>query len=255
MQRVLVIERARRYAMRTENGSAEVLFTPAPLPEQLASPSSGVYTRRQRAIIDWRQRNRVFAAVTNQDNATLEQLLARSAQGDQAAFAAFYDRTAARVFGLAKRIVRRSELAEDAAAEAYAQAWANANTFDVGRGNALCWLLMIARSRALDLLRRRAREVSLEDVAANDEPEDSASDTFNIVAQFEHASLVSGALTALTDTQRLCVALSFFQDLSHSEIAEQLRMPLGTVKTQLRGAIQVMREMLRVTKGEQEGST
>lgn len=225
----------------------------APLPEQLASSSSGVYTRRQR-VIDWRQKNKVDAAVTNQDNATLEQLLARSAQGDQVAFAAFYDHTAARVFGLAKRIVRRTELAEDAAAEAYAQAWANASTFDACRGNALCWLLMIARSRALDVLRRRAREVPLDDTAANDEPEDPASDTFHMVAQFESASLVAGALTALTDTQRTCVALSFFQDLSHSEIAEQLRMPLGTVKTQLRGAIQVMREMLRVTKSEQEGS-
>ena len=247
---IIRIERTSRAHVSKAKGERRVLSSALAL---VPSPLR-VYTQSRWAL-GAISNNRFSLFVTHPQSNTLEQLLVRIRQGEQAAFASFYDHTAARVFGLTKRILRKTELAEDATAEAYAQAWTQAHAFDQTRGSALAWLMTIARSRALDILRRRARETPLlDDVPEEASAEEMAIDSFAVVAQFERESCIAHALEALTNTQRQCIALSFFQDLSHAEIAAQLGMPLGTVKTHIRGAIHIMREQLGNSQSEQEKS-
>lgn len=183
--------------------------------------------------------------ISTHDSDELAALLARAALGDQSAFAEFYDRTAARAYGLIKRLLKKPELAEDVTAEVFLQVWRQAATFDGTRGSALTWLMTIARSRALDAIRRRAREPQhFFDDAQMEDLVGTCEDATAVVQQFEYESYIALALLRLSDVQRHLVALAFFEDLSHSEIAERVAMPLGTVKSTLRAALGILRANL-----------
>lgn len=167
--------------------------------------------------------------------------LARRVQaGDVQAFAELYDRFAARVMGLALRIVRSRADAEDVVQEVFVQAWRQMARFDDTRGALGAWLFTITRTRALDRLRRRA--VRRETEAPP--PEQAA---FPAAApQPEHALAVRQALAGLAPGSRAMLELAYYEGLSHSEIATRLRQPLGTVKTRIRAAMLQLRAALHV---------
>jgi RNA polymerase sigma factor (sigma-70 family) len=164
---------------------------------------------------------------------------------DERALRALYDATFSRVYGIVHRIVRRTALAEEVVEDTYFQVWRQAVRFEPSRGTALTWVLSMARSRAIDALRREARfeHDTLEDddghAPAGDTP---ASDELLDVAR-HHAEL-QRALMLLGAQPRQLVSLAFFRGLSHEEIASQTSLPLGTVKSQIRRAMLAMRQAL-----------
>ena len=160
--------------------------------------------------------------------ATDAELLARVAGRDAGAFAAFYDRHAARVFGLVLQLLRNRPDAEDVLQETFLQVWTAAGRYDPGRGCGGVWVLMLARSRALDRLRRRQREV-LPPVPPTDGP-----DPAHLPELRDEAARLDAALGNLPPEQREPIALAFYRGMTHDQIARHLAVPLGTVKTRIR---------------------
>ncbi len=181
----------------------------------------------------------------------LVSLLSRMADGDENALGEFYDATLGKVYGLALRITGKSEAAEDVAAEVYHQAWRQAGQYDAVRGRPLTWLLTVTRSRALDALRRRDVAESHPEPETLAEPvEAHGSDPQDLLLGLERDSALHAALEQLTPVQRQLLALAFYRDLTHQEVAEHLAMPLGTVKTHIRKALQRLQDLL--SKGEED---
>lgn len=178
--------------------------------------------------------------------ATLAGLVRRMVDRDESALAAFYDATVTRAYGLALRIVRNAALAEEVVADAYHQAWREAARFDAARGNPIAWMLVICRTRALDALRARDPAIPHEDPASLIDEADAADDDdpMHRVASGQANSAVNRALARLSPAQRQMVALAFYRGLSHQEIADQTRQPLGTVKSQIRRALAAMKSDL-----------
>jgi RNA polymerase sigma-70 factor (ECF subfamily) len=179
------------------------------------------------------------------DDAHLEAWIAGIVDHDERALLALYEATLSRVYGLVLRLVRRSQLAEEVAEDVYYQVWRQAPRFDPQRGRPLTWLLGMARSRAIDAIRREARfqHEALDDEAAPvSAPATESGDELLAVAQ-GHAEL-HRALLLLKPQPRQLVALAFFNGLSHEEIASQTSLPLGTVKSQIRRALITLRDTL-----------
>jgi len=169
-------------------------------------------------------------------------LIRRMAQGDRDAFAAFYDRYAALAFALVRRILVQPAEAEEVLQEVFWQAWSEAGRYDPRRGSPEAWLLMRARSRAIDRVRaiRRRSETF---VAPADESLAQAPDgrTPGPGVLAEERKLVHGALARLPDAQRRVIELAFYEGLTQAEIAERLGEPLGTVKTRTRAGLERLR--------------
>ena len=165
-------------------------------------------------------------------------LLEQVAAGDRAAFRRLYDLQAPRLYAVAVRITRQGPLASDAVHDALLQVWRNAGRFDAARGNPEAWLLSLVRYRALDIARRRGREVSDEDLpeAIDDDPDPLAR-----LAASRDAAALRGCLGQLEEDRRKLVLLAFVDGLSHSEVAERVKMPLGTVKSWIRRSLQSLR--------------
>ncbi|KQV61217.1 RNA polymerase subunit sigma-24 [Pelomonas sp. Root1217] len=179
------------------------------------------------------------------DDAQLAAWIEGIVDHDERALLALYEATLSRVYGLVLRLVRRSQLAEEVAEEVFFQVWRQAPRFDPERGRPLTWLLGMARSRAIDAIRREARfqheELDEESVPLS-APAAESGDELLAVAQ-GHAEL-HRALLLLKPQPRQLVALAFFNGLSHEEIASQTSLPLGTVKSQIRRALITLREAL-----------
>jgi RNA polymerase sigma-70 factor (ECF subfamily) len=154
------------------------------------------------------------------------------------AFQVFYDLTCSRMYGLAVRVVGNREWAEDVVQEAYLQVWRVAGTYRSSLSPPLAWLGIVVRSRALDFLRRRTSEradaaLELDETLADTLPGDSANPMDTRQAS-EAAWALHECLSKLDAKQRQVLSLAYLRDLSHGELAEQLRLPLGTVKTWIR---------------------
>jgi RNA polymerase sigma-70 factor (ECF subfamily) len=167
-------------------------------------------------------------------------LLAKIAKGDERAFVAIYDRHASHVYALALRILHDPMLAEEATQDAFLKLWSRARQFVAERGSLLVWLLTITRRTALDRLRLESRRPSLSDSTDPEEllntiPEVS---TFSEESRWHSMAMV---VQTLPPDQRQVLEMAYYQGLSQSEIAEMLGWPLGTVKTRLRTAMELLR--------------
>ena len=187
------------------------------------------------------------SAVVSSRNRALAALITRISQGDETALAELYDSTSSLVFGLVLRIVGDRASSEEVVLDIYMQVWRQAATYDSSRGTPLAWLLTISRTRAVDRLRSgwnvRQRTEPIE--AADSMPAGSIDPEF-AAALSERRGIVRAALDALSSDQRSAIELAYFGGLSHSEIAEQLGEPLGTVKTRIRLGMMKLREALAV---------
>lgn len=193
-------------------------------------------------IRDWPERSR-----------ELSHLLARAGLGDRAAFAAVYERTSTHLFAVILRIQRDRGQAEDLLQEIYVSVWKAAASFDAARSQPLTWLTQIARNRAIDSLRRASAQPRTESlsVADDDERPDPheamASDDpgpLDLLDQASDRRQLGHCMEGLSAPQRQSVALAFFDGLSHAEVAERLREPLGTVKSWVRRALQTLKGCL-----------
>lgn len=175
----------------------------------------------------------------------LGELVGQMVRRDDAALGRLYDLTVSRVYGVALRVTRQREAAEEVTEDVYLQAWDQADRFDANRGRVLTWLLTICRSRALDYLRRKDEAISHpEPETLAEELRDESSNPEDILLSVEKNSRLHNLIALLPAVQRQLLALAFFRGLSHQEIAEHSGMPLGTVKTHLRRALEDLRLQL-----------
>lgn len=175
---------------------------------------------------------------------TATQALVAAAGGDHDAFARMYDELSPAVHGLVCRVLRDPAQSEEVTQEVFVEAWRTATRFDPTRGTARTWLLTLAHRRAIDRVRssQRSRDRELADAADTstagpDRPDDI------VTARFERAEVID-ALESLGDKHREAVELAFFDGLTHTQIAEKLDMPLGTVKTRIRAGLLRLRDVL-----------
>lgn len=182
------------------------------------------------------------------EQARFESLIRRMNRGDEAALATLYDATAGRVYGFALRILGNPAAAEEVASDVFLQAWKDAGRYDAGRARVLTWLLMICRSRALDRLRARPPEIPTESPEAlvTELPGDGSPQ--DLLEATESGSAVRAAIERLTPVQRQLIGLAFFRGLSHQEIAAHVQLPLGTVKSHLRRALEALRVVLGLSE-------
>ena len=174
----------------------------------------------------------------------LTELLAAVRRRDEAALSKLYDATAAKVYGLARTILNNAADADEVLGDTYLQAWQSAARFDPARGSVLAWLMMICRSRALDLLRQRRSRAQAESTITCLALEDAQPAPEELLRQVQAGTLIHRALGALTPLRRQLLTLAFFRGLSHQEIAVAARLPVGTVKSHLRRSLQNLRGAL-----------
>ena len=178
--------------------------------------------------------------------ASKEELLGRVAQGDEAAFGALYDQMAPRVLGLVKRLLVDHAQSEEVAQEIFLEIWQSASRYEAQRGGASTWILTMAHRRAVDRIRSsqagrdRDTKIGIRDLAVE---YDNVSET--VETRIEHER-VEKAMSRLTELQRQAISLAYYGGLSHSEVAERLHIPLGTVKTRLRDGMIRLRDELGV---------
>jgi RNA polymerase sigma-70 factor (ECF subfamily) len=178
-------------------------------------------------------------------------LITQTAQGDQSALATLYDRTSPRVYGLIFKILGNREASEEVTLDVYTQVWRQAHTFDETRGTPGGWLMMLARTRAIDRFRagfaERGKFDDLE--VASFFSSDGPTPDQEIEGQ-QRQQAVRQAMGMLSSDQREAIALGYFYGLSQSEIADKLGLPLGTVKTRMRLGMIKLRELLAPQKEE-----
>jgi RNA polymerase sigma-70 factor (ECF subfamily) len=178
----------------------------------------------------------------------LAALLARIALGDQRAFAELYRAASPHLYAVAVRIVRNGALAEEMLQEAFVSVWHHAGTYDAAKSQPITWLTSIVRNRCLDWLRRR--DVDTEPLSRDDdehggwEPPSDGPSPVDLLLAAADAQALRGCVDALEPGPRQAIALAFFQGLSHSELASQMREPLGTVKSWVRRGLATLRRCL-----------
>ncbi|HEV7264371.1 MAG TPA: sigma-70 family RNA polymerase sigma factor [Falsiroseomonas sp.] len=172
----------------------------------------------------------------------LAPLLAAVARGDRAALRAVYERQSVRLFGVANAILRDRDAAADALQDAFLRIAGRAGQFDPARGAAEAWLAGIVRHAALDIARRRGREIPTDDRTLGDQPVEA--DALERIAASAEGRRLRDCLEALEAKNREGIVLAFVHGLSHPQIAARLGLPLGTVKAWIRRGLLRLRECL-----------
>lgn len=175
----------------------------------------------------------------------LAELLAQCALKNQRAFAELYSLTSAKLYGVALRILRRQDWAEDVLQECYVSIWNHAASYAVQKSAPLTWMTSIVRNRCLDWLRRPQLEATGEDyeVAAEAWRDDAPGPMDRLLAARD-AEALARCLQELESKQRQSIMLAFFHGMSHSELAGHMRQPLGTVKTWVRRGLERLKACL-----------
>ncbi len=183
------------------------------------------------------------AAMNAPEDATLLQAVARR---DEAAFAELYDRLSRPVFSLIVRVLRSRAEAEEVLQEAFWQVWERARDYRVELGSPFCWVVTIARRKAIDRLRANARHLRrIEEAQGLRTEEDSTAPAgLDVLAADERGTAVRAALAKINLEERRAIALAFFDGLTHDEIARALDQPVGTIKARIRRGLLKLKPVL-----------
>ena len=186
------------------------------------------------------------------DPQQLKQWLQAAGRRDAAAFRALYDASSSKLFGFALRILHKRELAEEVLQESFVAIWNNAANYQSHLAAPMTWMATIVRNKAFDLLRRTHATVEIdadqfdsEVINALQDPQRSPIEALQMSGD---AKALAWCMSALEGAHRQVVALAYYHDLSHSEVASQLSLPIGTVKTWIRRSLEKLRVCL--AKGE-----
>ncbi|MGA8332127.1 MAG: ECF RNA polymerase sigma factor SigK [Mycobacterium sp.] len=177
----------------------------------------------------------------------LDALLRRVARRDADAFAALYDHTRSRVYGLVIRVLRDAGYSEETTQEIYLEVWRTAGAYDSAKGSALSWLLTMAHRRAIDRVRSEqsaGQRESRYGAASVERPGDLVADS--AIAADERRR-VAACLDSLTDVQRQCIELAYYGGLTYSEVSQRLAANLSTIKSRMRDALRGLRGCLGVS--------
>jgi RNA polymerase sigma-70 factor (ECF subfamily) len=175
------------------------------------------------------------------------ELLRRVAQGDRRGFEELYDRFSGVLFSTAYRVLNSQEAAEDVLQDVFVQIWEKAPLYDPTRGKPMTWAITLTRNKAIDRLRSAQRRSRLQDELLQ---ESQTAEQFDDRSSFDAAStsdtnkLVHGAIQKLSRDQREAIELAFFSSLTQLEIAERLKLPLGTIKARIRRGMMRLRDLL-----------
>lgn len=178
---------------------------------------------------------------------------------DERALTVLYDRHSASILGFIMRVVPDQGDAESVLLATFTQAWRNASRYSPDRGPVVAWLVMIARSRALDFARAAGRRARIIPISMDDAPlrslaaRDAGSDPVETVEANERRDRIARALAELPDAQRTAIQLAFYEGLSHADVAAKLGEPLGTIKTRIRLGMTKLRAALHNELGEAIG--
>jgi RNA polymerase sigma-70 factor (ECF subfamily) len=187
-------------------------------------------------------------ALPDTDPQHLRNLLAAVARKDAAAFRTLYDATSSALLGFALRILGKRELAEEVLQESFVSVWNNAGTYQSALAAPMTWMTTIVRNRAFDMLRRADAAVEIDadtfDKDVIDALESTEPSPFDALQMGADAKALAQCFARLEGLHRQAIALAFYHDLSHSEVAERMRLPLGTVKTWVRRGLERLRTCL-----------
>ncbi len=189
--------------------------------------------------------NKLTATYCAEDSRYLTDLIERVASGDQRRFADLYDATAARVFGMALRVVRDRSHAEEITQEVYLEVWSKADSFDPRRGSPLAWLLTLAHRRAIDRVRAEQSRVDRENRCARMEVRRDYSDVVAgaVIGRLADADVAS-RLDDLTFLQRQALEMAYYKGLTQLESSRLLGVPVPTIKARTRDAMAKLRRVL-----------
>jgi RNA polymerase sigma-70 factor (ECF subfamily) len=162
---------------------------------------------------------------------------------DREAFAGLYRLTAPQLFGLALRILRRRDWAEEAVQECFVTIWRRAKDYRPDLGPALPWITVILRNKCLDRLRRERPLLPLDDTAAAERPDEGPSPLEGALAS-EEAKRLKRCLDQLDEDQRKSIRLAYYEGLTHEQLAARVAAPLGTVKSWIRRGLQRLKRCL-----------
>lgn len=186
------------------------------------------------------------------DPQQLKAWLMAAAKRDATAFRALYDATSSKLFGFALRILHKRELAEEVLQESFVAIWNNAANYQSHLAAPMTWMATIVRNKAFDHLRRTdaaveidAEQFDSEVMNALQDPQRTPIEALQLSGD---AKALAWCMSALEGAHRQVVALAYYHDLSHSEVANQMKLPIGTVKTWIRRSLEKLRVCL--AKGE-----
>ncbi len=180
----------------------------------------------------------------NPINDQLADLLSRSGLGDRAAFALLYESTKSKLFAVSLRIVRERHLAEEVLQDSFVNIWNHAANYATAKSAPLTWMTAIVRNRSLDMVRRPQLEVADQEDFFTSNFEDERPGPQENLLQARDEARIERCMKGLDAEQRQTISLAFFQGLSHSEVADHLRRPLGTVKTHIRRGLMKLKGCL-----------
>jgi RNA polymerase sigma-70 factor, ECF subfamily len=175
-------------------------------------------------------------------------LLSSVARGDSAAFARLYDAMGGQVYGLARRVIRDPERAEDVAQEVFLEVWRKAASYERARGTAKTWILTITHRRAVDAIRRAETSRKYEARVITDEVDDQAPGEG--LLEREERDTVRDCLGTLTELQQESIRLAYYQGYTYNQVATLLDKPLPTIKTRMRDGLIRLRDCMGIQFGE-----
>lgn len=175
-------------------------------------------------------------------SADLAALLSASARGDRAAFAALYQRTSAKLYGICIRLLGSEAEAQDVLQDVYVLVWHKAASFDSGKASAITWLATVARNKSIDRLRRRKLPSDGLDAAA--EIEDDSPTAFELIGEAQEAARLGRCLDELEERARSMIRAAFLDGATYRELADREGVPLGTMKSWIRRGLLRLRGCL-----------
>jgi len=216
------------------------------------------YRQYKQILIHAVQRKPSVPDSSHIDPDQLRAWLAAAAQHDARAFRALYDATSPKLFGFALRITGKRELADEALQDAFVAIWHSAGSYQQQLSAPMTWMTTIVRNKALDGLRRHAGGVEIDGAVFDSDViaalQDPRANPIDALLVSRDAKALAWCMSRLDGLHRQVVGLAFFHDLSHSEVAQQMAMPIGTVKTWIRRSLERLKTCLERgerAKGEQ----